>query len=166
MNNKALNSKRPQKTKFEADLAPVEDRTVRLLKQELQLSSNADFLSDAIALFRWAVSERKLGHQIVSESMRGERKVLVFPRLERVAPDVVLPRVEIKWTKRELASLAGLTSAPEAKAPTEVLIPRCGRRLGLLCPIRSRRLMGSIRHSLGINSPMRLVTSGHVKGRL
>ena len=44
------------------------------------------FHSDALALFRWAVSERKRGHTIVSESVTGERKILVFPRLERVAP--------------------------------------------------------------------------------
>ena len=113
---------RPRKTKFQADLAPAEDRTVRLLKQELQLSSNTDFLSDAVALFRWAVSERKLGHRIVSESVTGERKVLVFPRLERVAPDLVLPRVEIKWTERELESLAKLASTAEANPPTEALM--------------------------------------------
>jgi hypothetical protein len=115
-------AKQQRKTKFQADLAPAEDRTVRLLKQELQLSSNTDFLSDAVALFRWAVSERKLGHRIVSEGATGERKVLVFPRLERVAPDVVLPRVDIKWTERELESLAELASAPEAKQPTDALI--------------------------------------------
>ncbi len=34
-----------RKTKFQADLAPAEDRSVRLLKEELQLSSNTDFLS-------------------------------------------------------------------------------------------------------------------------
>lgn len=113
---------RPRKTKFQADLAPAEDRTVRLLKQELQLSSNTDFLSDALALFRWAVSERKLGHRIVSESASGERKVLLFPRLERVAPDLVLPRVEINWTGRELESLAELVSAGEANRPTDALI--------------------------------------------
>ncbi len=73
-----------RKTKFQADLAPAEVRTVRLVKEELQLSSNSDFLSDALALFRWAVSERKLGHRIMSESASGERKVLLFPRLERV----------------------------------------------------------------------------------
>jgi hypothetical protein len=50
-----------RKAKFQADLAPAEDRSVRLLKEELQLSSNSDFLSDAVALFRWAVSERKWG---------------------------------------------------------------------------------------------------------
>jgi hypothetical protein len=114
--------KRPRKTKFQADLAPAEDRIVRLLKEELQLTSNTDFLSDAVALFRWAVSERKLGHSIVSESATGDRKVLVFPRLERVAPDVALPRVEIKWTERELESLAELASASEANLPTEALI--------------------------------------------
>ena len=96
-----------RKSKFQADLAPAEDRSVRLLKEELQLSSNTDFLSDAVALFRWAVSERKLGHRIMSESASGERNVLLFPRLERVAPDLVLPRVDIKWTGRELESLAG-----------------------------------------------------------
>lgn len=113
---------RPRKTKFQADLAPAEDRTVRLLKGELQLTSNTDFLSDAVALYRWAVSERKLGHRIVSESATGERKVLVFPRLERVAPDLVLPRVDIKWTERELESLGELASAPEANPPTAALI--------------------------------------------
>ena len=95
---------------------------MRLLKEELQLSSNTDFLSDAVALFRWAVSERKLGHRIMSESASGERKVLVFPRLERVAPDLVLPRVDIKWTGRELESLAELVSAGEANRPTDALI--------------------------------------------
>ncbi len=119
--------KRPEgrqshKTKFQAVLAPADDRAVRLLKEELQLSSNTAFLSDAVALFRWAVSERKLGHRIVSESVSGDRKVLVLPRLERVAPDVVLPRVDIKWTARELESLAELASAHEPKAPTEALI--------------------------------------------
>jgi hypothetical protein len=116
----ALNRRR--KAKFQADLAPAEDRAVRLLKEELQLSSNSDFLSDALALFRWAVSERRLGHKIVSESASGERNVLLFPRLERVAPDVVLPRVEIKWTERELESLAELASAEKAAHPTADLI--------------------------------------------
>jgi hypothetical protein len=100
---------------------PAEDRAVRTLKQELQLRSNTDFLSDAVTLFRWAVSERRLGYRIISETLNGERKVLVFPRLERVAPDASLPRVEISWTERELASLAELASA-ETQPPTEVLL--------------------------------------------
>ena len=111
-----------RKAKFQADLAPAEDRAVRLLKAELQLSSNSDFLSDALALFRWAVSERKLGRRIVSEGANGERQVLLFPRLERVAPDLALPRVEIQWAGRELESLAELVSAGEAKRPTDALI--------------------------------------------
>jgi len=113
---------RPRKTKFQADLAPADDHTVRLLKEELQVTSNSDFLSDAVALFRWAVSERKMGRRIISESLSGERIALLFPRLERVAPDLVLPRVEIAWTKRELESLAELASATEANAPTDALI--------------------------------------------
>jgi hypothetical protein len=118
--DRAIN--RPRKAKFQADLAPAEDRAVRLLKEELQLASNSDFLSDAVALFRWAVDERKLGHRIISESATGERNVLLFPRLERVAPDLVLPRVEIEWSERELESLAELASAADADRPTDALI--------------------------------------------
>ncbi len=33
-----------------------------------------------------------------------------------------LPRVEIRWTKRELESLAALVSASEANQPTELLM--------------------------------------------
>src|SRR6267378_3382427 len=115
-------NERARKSKFQADVAAAEDRTIRVLKQELQLSSNTDFLSDALALFRWAVSERKLGHKIISESANGERRVLVFPRLERVAPEIALPRVEIQWTEKELGSLAALASAAEAGRPTQTLI--------------------------------------------
>jgi hypothetical protein len=111
----------PRKTKFQADLAPAEDSKLRALKAELQMTSNTDFLSDALALFRWAVSERKRGHRIVSESATGERRTLVFPRLERVAPDVSLPRVEIRWTEQELESIAALVAGPAAE-PTEALI--------------------------------------------
>jgi hypothetical protein len=110
-----------RKSKFQADLAPAEDRMVRGLKEELQLRSNTDFLSDALALFRWAVWERKRGHRIFSETETGERKELVFPRLERVAPELALPRVEISWTARELESLADLASR-EPASPTETLI--------------------------------------------
>jgi hypothetical protein len=107
--------------KFQADLVPWEDSMVRSLKAELQLSSNSDFFSDAVALFRWAVSERKLGRRILSESSTGERRVLVFPRLERVAPDATLPQVEIRWTELEVERLAALVSEPSAE-PTDALI--------------------------------------------
>ena len=108
------------KSKFQADLAPADDQMVRGLKRELQLNSNTDFLSDALALFRWAVGERKRGYRIFSEAITGERKELVLPRLERVAPELALPRVEISWTPRELESLAELVSK-EPAPPTETL---------------------------------------------
>jgi hypothetical protein len=110
-----------RKSKFQADLGPAEDRMVRGLKEELQLGSNSDFLSDAVALFRWAVGERRRGHRIFSETEAGERKELLFPRLERVAPEVALPRVDIAWTARELDSLAELATREPAQ-PTEALI--------------------------------------------
>jgi hypothetical protein len=110
-----------RKSKFQADLAPAEDTMVRALKAELQLTSNSDFLSDALTLFRWAVSERKRGHRIVSESATGERKILVFPRLERVAPELDLPHVEMDWTDCEIESLFELSQRQPAE-PTEALI--------------------------------------------
>jgi hypothetical protein len=110
-----------RRAKFQADLAPAEDRMVRGLKQELQLNSNTDFLSDALALFHWAVAERRRGHRIFSETQSGERKELVLPRLERVAPELSLPRVEISWTARELESLATLVTREPAH-PTETLL--------------------------------------------
>jgi hypothetical protein len=112
---------RQRKTKFQADLAPTEDQMVRRLKIDLELSSNSDFLADAVALMRWAVSERKRGHRIVSESGTGERKVLLFPRLERVAPEMTLPQAEIKWTEQELGRMAELVTGQPA-APTDLLI--------------------------------------------
>lgn len=113
---------RARKAKFQADLVPADDRAVRMLKQELELSSNTDFLSDAVALFRWAVAERKRGRHILSEGAGGDRRVLVLPRLERVAPDLNLPCIEMAWTDRELQSLAKLASASDPPAPTEALI--------------------------------------------
>jgi hypothetical protein len=119
----ALPAKVPtaRKSKFQADLAPSEDSMVRILKTELQMTSNTDFLTDALALLRWAVSERKRGHHIISESSTGERKILLFPRLERVAPEVTLPHVDIQWTDKELESLAELASGQPAD-PTDALI--------------------------------------------
>lgn len=110
-----------RKSKFQADLAPAEDAMVRALKAELHMTSNSDFLCDALALFRWAVAERRRGHRIISEGAAGERHVLVFPRLEGIAPDAELPRVDIDWTARELQSLAKLAAKTPAK-PTRALI--------------------------------------------
>lgn len=118
---KRAQRKNTRKPKFQADLAPVEDRIVRSLKEELQVSSNSDFMSDAVALFRWAVAQRKRGNKIVSESTTGEKEVLVLPRLERVAPEAVLPHVNIAWNEKELESLMELTLAEPAQ-PTEALI--------------------------------------------
>ena len=63
-----------------------------------------------------------MGNRIISENATGDRRVLVLPRLERVAPDLLLPRVDIQWTERERLSLAKLASAAEASPPTETLI--------------------------------------------
>ncbi len=120
--NRPTTAKRVRNTKFQADLAPAEDRALRTLKEDLQLRSNTDFLADAVALFRWAASERRLGHRILSETPSGERRVLVFPRLEQVAPETNLPRIEIAWSERELASLAELVSSADPQPPTAALI--------------------------------------------
>lgn len=110
-----------RKSKFQADLAPAEDRMVRSLKQDLQLGSNSDFLAEAIALYQWAVTERKSGRRLLSESAAGERKELLLPRLERVAPEAALPAVNIDWSRQELDALRRLSSAMPAE-PTDKLV--------------------------------------------
>jgi hypothetical protein len=110
-----------RKPKFQADLAPMDDRIVRSLKEELQVSSNSDFMADAVALLHWAVAERKRGHKIISESPTGEEQILVLPRLERVAPEAALPAVNIDWSETEWESLMNLTLAAPAP-PTETLV--------------------------------------------
>lgn len=112
---------RQRKTEFQADLAPTEDQMVRRLKVDLQLGSNSDFLTDVVALMRWAVSERKREHRIVSESGTGESKVLLFPRLERVAPEMPLPQAEINWKEKELDQMAKLVTGQPAE-PNNLLI--------------------------------------------
>lgn len=116
-------------TKFQADLAPGDATTLQSLKEELEVRSNADFLAEAVALIRWAVSERRRGHTILSENSLGERRVLVSPRLERVAPQESLPQVEIIWTREQLESFARLASGPSG-APTPALteLMRQGRQ--------------------------------------
>ena len=49
---------------------------VRSLKEELQLSSNSDFMADAVALFGWAVREWKRGQRF-SAKAQPEREVLI-----------------------------------------------------------------------------------------
>ena len=108
-------------SKFQADLAPSDATALHALKADLEVRSNADFLSEAVALIRWAVSERRRGNTIVSESATGEKRILVSPRLERVAPPEPLPQVQINWTKKQMESFARLASKP-ASEPTPELI--------------------------------------------
>jgi hypothetical protein len=108
-------------TKFQADLAPSDAGTLQGLKQDLEVRSNADFLAEAVSLIRWAVSERRRGCVIVSESATGEKRVLVSPRLERVAPEQPVPHVEIRWTKQQLESFGQLASGPP-EPPTPALL--------------------------------------------
>jgi hypothetical protein len=108
-------------TKFQADLAPSDAGALQRLKQDLEVRSNADFLAEAVSLIRWAVSERRRGCVIVSESATGEKRVLVSPRLERVAPEQPVPHVQLRWTKEQLQSFGRLASGPSA-APTPALL--------------------------------------------
>jgi hypothetical protein len=116
-------------SKFQADLAPSDATALHALKADLEVRSNADFLAEAVALIRWAVSERRRGNTIMSESATGEKRVLVSPRLERVAPPNILPQVQINWTKKQMESFARLASEPPAE-PTPALIELMNRSRG------------------------------------
>lgn len=119
--NKPRSRRTRTQSKFQADLAPSDANTLQRLKEELETRSNADFLAEAVALIRWAVSERRRGCTILSESATGEKRILVSPRLERVAPEPALPHVELKWTREQLESFGRLASGTPA-APNAALI--------------------------------------------
>src|SRR5260370_28555299 len=87
-------SKSARKPKFQADLAPIEDGAVRSLKEQLQLTSNSDFLSEAVALFQWAVSALRQESMILSESARRDMRYLVLQLLHRAPPQSTLPHVK------------------------------------------------------------------------
>ena len=107
-------------TKFQADLAPSDAAALALLKEQLEIRSNADFLSEAVGLMRWAVGERRRGNRILSETVAGERSVLITPSLERVAPQEELPITELHWTPEQLTTLAQLMSATPAHPTPEL----------------------------------------------
>ncbi len=128
MSAKANSTVARPSTRFQADLSPRDAEILDLLKADLDIRSNAELLSEAVAILRWLVRERRSGRMVAS--FTGEDRPLhelVSPLLERVAPEYELPRVEINWTYGQLASLAALTSA-EPAPPTEALVRTMKRR--------------------------------------
>jgi hypothetical protein len=115
-------------TRFQADVSPRDAEILDSLKADLDIRSNAELLSEALAIIRWLVRERRSG-RVVASFIDDDRPLheLVSPLLERVAPEYELPRVEINWTHEQLASLAELASA-EPAAPTEALVRAMKRR--------------------------------------
>src|SRR3569833_2040850 len=112
--------KESNSTIFQEDLAPSEAAALALQKEQLEIRSNADFLSEAVALMRWAVGERRRGNRILSETVAGERSVLNTPSLERVAPQEEQPITEHHWTPEQLTTLAQLMSATPAHPTPEL----------------------------------------------
>jgi hypothetical protein len=111
---------KPVPSKFQADLAASDAAALLVLKEQLEVRSNADFLSEAIAFMRWAVGERRRGSRILSESRTGERSILITPSLERVAPQEELPFLELHWTSEQLAAIAQFMSATPAPPTPEL----------------------------------------------
>ncbi len=115
-------------TRFQADVSPREAQMLDRLKAELDIRSNAELLTESVAIVRWLVRERRFGRMVASFS-EDDRPLheLVSSLLERVAPEHDLPYVQLKWTETQLASLAELTSADPAP-PTEALVRAMRRR--------------------------------------
>jgi|SRR2546422_10792403 len=107
--------------KFQADIPSRDEKVLNLLMEELDVRSNADFLAKAIALFRWAVEERKKGCKIFTMSPQGQQRELVMPELERIAPELNLPFRSVGWHVEELNNFAELATKDQPE-PTEHLI--------------------------------------------
>ena len=57
-----------------------------------------------------------------SKATQSRRQTKFRDDLASIEDRSALPRVEIQWTKRELASLAVLVASPHAPKPTSALI--------------------------------------------
>lgn len=109
------------KTKFQADIPQKDEQILNCLMDVLEVRSNADFLTKAITLFKWAVEERRKGCKIFTMSPLGHQRELVMPELERIGPEVNLPWSSVPWTVEELESFAKLIKAEKAE-PSDHLI--------------------------------------------
>ncbi len=106
--------------RFQAEIQNKDAAILHSLMRDLEIQSNAELLSQTLAITHWMVSERRQGRKIASVTEEGRIRELVAPLLERVAPEHGLPPVEINWTPEQLAELAALLSAEPPK-PTAKL---------------------------------------------
>ena len=113
--------------KFQADIPSRDEHTLNYLMEILEVRSNADFLTKAVALFRWAVEERKKGCKIFTMSPQGHRRELLMPELERIAPELELPWTSVGWTMDELDSFGGLAKKDQPE-PTADLVRAMARK--------------------------------------
>jgi hypothetical protein len=100
--------------RFQAEIPSKDASMLESLTKELAVQSNAELLGNLLSIASWIVSERRLGHHIVSLSDDRVSRELVSPLFERVAPQHELPHTDILWTKQELAQLAKRMAAPAA----------------------------------------------------
>lgn len=113
--------------KFQADIPQRDEQVISCLMEELEVRSNADFLTKAVTLLRWAVEERKKGCKIFTMAPGGQPRELVMPELERIAPELELPWRSVGWTIDELDNFGKLASK-EQPEPTSDLIRAMARR--------------------------------------
>lgn len=113
--------------RFQADLSPRDAAILDSLKSELDIRSNAELLTQALAIVSWLVRERRRGHTVASIDSENRARELVSPFVERAVVEHTLPRVDMDWTPQELASLAQLASA-EPSEPTKELAAAMRRR--------------------------------------
>ena len=106
--------------RFQAEIPQKDADALDGLVRDLDVQSNAELLTHLIAVALWITTERRQGRKLTSIGSHGPDRELVSPLFERVAPSQEVPRVEVKWTLRELHHLAELASAPVAR-PNEKL---------------------------------------------
>jgi len=106
--------------RFQAEIPEKDGSLLNTLVKDLDVQSNAELLTNLIALALWIVAERRQGRRLTSVGPSGQSKELVLPLFERAAPSQELPHIEMEWTPQELEHLAELASSSPAK-PNEKL---------------------------------------------
>jgi hypothetical protein len=107
--------------RFQAELSPKDAAMVDSLRIQLDIHSNARLLTEAAAIVKWIVAERQAGRRIASFSGDSPVRELASAVIERSVLEPSLPRVELRWTPKQLERIHALLAA-EPPEPTEILV--------------------------------------------
>lgn len=107
-----------QTSPFRADLPLPEAAFVESVKAELGVNSNAKLLTEAAAIVKWVLKERRSGRRIVSFEEGTPMRELASAAVECATFAQAPPYAELQWTPKQLQRIQEVLSHnPEEPSP-------------------------------------------------